>query len=179
VTLHSTLTELRLDNAVVALSDRDFTVCCYRAVLKRDPEFDNALDLSSLTARVDYILDIVGSDELRFVPDLDYQEVALRFSRALGREEAAAAIFRQLQSSFPSLSAFLDAVSSLAEGIVGRSRNALTALDSYPISHLSFLYEQIQAEADQGGARDERLSVLRRDVDLLAARLAMLERKVF
>lgn len=179
MSLHSALTELRLDSEIMALSDRDFTVHCYRAVLRRDPEFHDAEDLSSLAARVDYVLRVVASDELRLTPNLDYEDVALRFSRALGREGAAAEIFQQLQASFPSLAAFWEAAPSLGEGIVGRSHNAIAALDVDPVSRLSFLYEQIQSEAERGDVRDQRLLALRRDVDQLAARLTMLERKVF
>jgi len=173
------LTKTYLHPQVVELTDRQFVERCYSALLRRQPEFDDAEPLATVASRVALVVRLACSDEVRLTEGLQYEVLLQGFAEALGQGGSAEVVARQIRERLPSLEDFWSALPDMVAEIADRSLAMMVGSNPDPEVRMSYVYALIESQTDQGHGRDQKIAALEETVARLSARLTMLERKVF
>lgn len=171
--------QVRMATDVADLDSRSFTVHCYATILRRSPEFVEAGRLETLEAKVGFLFEVLGSDEIKLTPNLGYTGVLRRLAAALGRSLLADLVIEQVVETYPTLDDFWAGLGYLREQIVEATRAAAATTGADLELRLGQALSTARIAQEAVARQAVELTELREAVQILAGRVRLLEQEVF
>jgi hypothetical protein len=171
--------QVRMAAEVGELDSRAFTVHCYTTILRRSPEFIEAADLESLEAKVDFLLAVLSSDEVKLTPNLGYTGVLRRLAAALGRSLLTDLVIEQVVETYPALDDFWAGQGYLREQIVEATRAVASATGADLELRLGKAVSAARIAQQAVAKQATEIAELREALLILSGRVRLLEQEAF
>lgn len=171
--------QVRMSAEVAELESRAYLVHCYATILRREPEYAEAGDLSALEAKVDFLLTVLDSDEVKLTPNLTYTGVLRRLAAALGRGLLVDLVIEQMVEAYPTIEDLWAGLGYLREQIIEATRQAAATTGADLELRVNKALAAARALEETAARQAVELAELRETVRTLSGRLQLLEREVF